>query len=322
MSKRVYYIYNPATDNFERYYPSWRSRFSAMGRYLLCGAVIGAAFVWVMYVAFGVKNRTYIEQENSRLKKEVKMLDKRVEEALLILKDIRNRDDNFYRVMLRMDPMAMPRRYAGLGNKGVPESYLSLSDADAMIQLSRNVDLLERQLYSQSLSFDELRSRAVSERDKINHVPAVLPFIKGDYAVVCGYGYRVDPIDGGTRFHEGLDFSAPTGTPVYATADGTVTAAAPTGAYGDCVEIDHGYSYVTRFAHLGSIEVTLGQKVSRGDRIGTVGSTGKSLGPHLHYEVRFKEHAVNPVNYYFLDITPEQYRDMMDAAANAGNMMD
>lgn len=275
-----------------------------------------------MYVAFGFKNRSYIEQENSRLKSEVKRLDKRVNDALLILKDIRTRDDNFYRVMLRMDPMALSRRYAGQGRREDDSRFQGLSDADMMIQLSRNADLLERQLYAQSLSFDELRGRAISQRDRIDRVPAVLPLKTGKFTVQSGYGYRVDPIDGGTRFHEGLDFSASAGTPVYATADGTVTLAAPSGSYGDCVEIDHGYSYTTRFAHLGEIDVEPGQTVRRGDRIGAVGNTGKSVGPHLHYEVRFKGSAMNPVNYYFLDITPEQYREMMDAAANAGNMMD
>lgn len=322
MAKRVHYIYNPSTDNFERYYPSVKSKLASLGRYLLWGVVLATIFVWILYMAFGFNNKTYIINENRKLKEEVKTLDRRVNEALAVLGDIRNRDDNFYRVMLQMDPMSVSRRYAGLQRKERFTQYQGLSNADLMIQLNRNVDLLDRLLYAQSLSFDELRSQALSQRDKIEHVPAVLPINIEDYTMSSGYGYRVDPVYGGTRFHEGLDFAAPSGTPVYATASGTVVLAKPNGGYGNCVEIDHGYNYLTRFGHLSSIEVEEGQSVRRGDKIGEVGNTGKSTGPHLHYEVRFKDQPMNPVNYYFLDITPQQYHDMINTAANAGNMMD
>lgn len=322
MAKRVHYIYNPSTDNFERYYPTVKSKLLSVGRYLLWGVILATIFVWILYLYFGVNNNAYIINENRRLKQQVKMLDSRVNEALAILGDIRDRDDNFYRVMLQMDPMSVSLRYAGLQRKQRFMQYQGLSNADLMIQLNRNIDLLDRQLYAQSLSFDELRNQALSQRDKIDHVPGVLPINIEDYTMSSGYGYRVDPVYGGTRFHEGLDFAAPAGTPVYATAAGIVKLAGLNGGYGNCVEIDHGYNYLTRFGHLSKIDVREGATVRRGDKIGEVGSTGKSTGPHLHYEVRFKKQPMNPVNYYFLDITPEQYRDMINTAANAGNMMD
>lgn len=137
-----------------------------------------------------------------------------------------------------------------------------------------------------------------------------------------GYGVRRDPIYGSSKFHAGLDFAAKTGTPVFATADGVVTEAGRQSGYGNCIDISHGYNYLTRYAHLSEVLVKPGQEVKRGEMIGKVGSTGKSTGPHLHYEVRFKGEPQNPVNYYFMDVTPEQYAEMVQLAENAGHVMD
>ena len=137
-----------------------------------------------------------------------------------------------------------------------------------------------------------------------------------------GYGYRRDPIYGTAKFHEGLDFAAATGTPVFAPADAVVEVADRKDSYGNCIDLNHGYNYTTRYAHLSQILVKPGQKVKRGEMIGKVGSTGKSTGSHLHYEVRFKGEPQNPVNYYFMDLTPQQYIDMIQLAENSGHVMD
>ena len=154
------------------------------------------------------------------------------------------------------------------------------------------------------------------------HIPSIIPIDVKDYTMSSGYGYRRDPVYGSTKFHAGLDFAEKNGIPVYATGDGTVTVAERKSGYGNCIDIDHGYNYLTRYAHLSEILVSPGQSVKRGDYIGKVGSTGKSTGPHLHYEVRFKDEPQNPVNYYFMDLTPEQYAEMVREAENAGHVMD
>lgn len=322
MAKRVHYIYNPSTDNFERYYPSLRSRVATLGRYLLFGGIFALILVWLLHAVFGFNNDSYVKDENRKLKQEVKRLDGKVNESLAILGDIRARDDNFYRVMLQMEPMNLGRRYAGLGLKDNYSQYQGLSNSEVMVQLNRNIDLLDRQLYAQSQSFDELRTEALKQRNKIDHVPAILPLESESFTISSGYGYRVDPVYGGTRFHPGIDFMTPVGSAVYATASGVCTKATSVGTSGNCVEIDHGFNYKTRYAHLSTIDIAEGDHVARGDIIGQSGNTGKSTAPHLHYEVRFKDEPVDPVNYYFLEITPEQYRDFMSIAANAGNMMD
>lgn len=235
---------------------------------------------------------------------------------------IKDRDDNFYRVMMQMDPMSPLQRHSGLDNEARYRELQQLSDAGLVTYLTQRMDLLERQLFAQVQSFDQLRDAVGKQKDKLSHIPSVLPIKVEDYTMSSGYGYRRDPIYGSSKFHEGLDFSASIGTLVYATADGEITVAKREAGYGNCIDIDHGYNYLTRYAHLSEILVKEGSQVKRGQMIGKVGSTGKSTGPHLHYEVRFKGEAQNPVNYYFMDLTPEEYVEMIQMADNAGHVMD
>jgi len=284
--------------------------------------VVWGIVLLVAFLCFGFRNETYILRENGELKSRYSTMHKRLENALAVMEDIRQRDDNFYRVMMQMEPVKMSQRYAGLSQNNDIAKLNHLSDDNLLKVLGMNLDLLERQLYAQSRSFDELRENAFSQREKISHIPGIMPINITDYTVSSGYGMRKDPVYGSTAFHAGLDFAAPQGTPVYATADGVVTAAERAGGYGNKIDIDHGFNYLTRYGHLSKIDVVPGQRVSRGDKIGEVGSTGKSTGPHLHYEVRYRGEPQNPVNYYFFDITPAEYQAMIETAENAGHVMD
>ena len=321
MKRRSLYIYNPATDNYERVYPTLGSRLRYIGKCLLAGMIVWGIVLAISFLFFGFRNETYILRENSHLKQQYTVMQKRLGKALSVMEDIKQRDDNFYRVMMQMEPVKMSQRYAGLSEKN--QGDLSrLSDERLLQSLGMNLDLLERQLYAQSRSFDELRSNAFRQREKVSHIPGIMPINIADYTVSSGYGMRKDPVYGTTAFHAGLDFAAPQGTPVYATADGIVRAAGRAGGYGNKIDIDHGFNYLTRYGHLSKIDVVAGQRVKRGDKIGEVGSTGKSTGSHLHYEVRYKDEPQNPVNYYFIDITPAEYQAMIVAAENAGHVMD
>lgn len=322
MSKKVFYRYNPETDNYERVYPSLQSRMAAAGRQLGWGVLIGVALFFIVFYCFSSPTENNLRRENTRLKSQYNMLNKRLENALRVMDNIQSRDDNFYRVMMQMDPLSRGQRYAGLDNERRYKEIKSLDDAELIDRLYKQMDLLDRQLYAQSLSFDQLRLYASNQQDKIDHIPAVLPINVKDYTMSSGYGYRRDPVFGSSRFHAGLDFAAKTGTDVFATADGTVEVASRKSGYGNCVDINHGYNYLTRYAHLSRVTVREGQQVKRGEKIGEVGSTGKSTGPHLHYEVRFKDEPQNPVNYYFLDVSPEDYDRMIQLAENSGHVMD
>ena len=198
-----------------------------------------------------------------------------------------------------------------------------MDDAELLVSKTQKVDLLSLQLYIQSNSFEELIDFCKTHEDKLRKLPAIQPVSNKDLKrTASGYGWLLDPIYKTRRFHEGMDFSAAIGTPVFATGDGKVIASGYQQGYGNTVEIDHGYGYKTVYAHLHKIKVKKGATVSRGDEIGEVGNTGKSTGPHLHYEVRLKGKPMNPVNYYFMDLTPEEYDEMIQIASNHGQVMD
>ena len=320
--RQILYRYNPDTDNFERHYPTLRSRLTTLGRYLTVGLAIGVGFFVLMFYVFDAPTERKLKEENSKLKSQYAILEKRLDNSIKVMEDIRNRDDNFYRVMMQMDPLSSKERFSGLENDTKFENLSHLKDAELLARMNRSIDLLEHQIYSQSVSFDQLREAAGEQKDKIARIPSVMPISGHDYTISSGYGYRRDPVYGTAKFHEGLDFAAATGTPVFATADAVVDSAERKDAYGNCIDLNHGYNYMTRYAHLSQILVKPGQHVKRGDVIGKVGSTGKSSGSHLHYEVRFKGEPQNPVHYYFMDLTPQQYIDMIQLAENSGHVMD
>lgn len=322
MGKNVYYRYNPDTDNFERVYPSIKMRLASWGKTWAIAALIGLGLFLLVFYCFDSPTEENLRNENNQLRTQLGILNRRLDNSLNVMKNIQDRDDNFYRVMMQMEPMSESQRLSGLDNDSRYRSLQKLSDAGLVRQLTQNMDILERQLYAQVQSFDQIREAIGEQKDKLAHIPSVLPINVKDYTMASGYGYRRDPIYGTSKFHEGLDFAASTGTPVFATGDGEVSLAQREAGYGNCVDIEHGYNYLSRYAHLSEISVKAGDKVKRGQLIGKVGSTGKSTGPHLHYEVRLKDVPQNPVNYYFMDLTPDEYAAMIQMAENAGHVMD
>lgn len=319
---KALYKYNPATDNFERYYPSWKSRLSQWGSILFLGLLIGVGLFALVFYVLSDNSEKDLREENIRLRTRYHILEHRVENSLKVMEQIRKRDDNFYRVMLQMEPMSLSRRYAGYDYEKNLKSRDQLSDYSLVEKLTREIDLLDRQLYSQSQSFDQLRRAVGEQRSKMDHIPGILPIQSDTYLLTSGFGHRRDPLTGTRKLHEGIDFSISVGTPVYATADGKIEIAGRKGRYGNLVEISHGFNYTTRYAHLNEILVEEGVTVKRGQIIGKVGSSGQSLKPHLHYEVIYKGVPENPVNYFYLDLSPEEYTLMIQEAEDAGEVLD
>ena len=322
MGKQIFYKYNPETDNFERYYPSIKKRL-VYGLKLSSAAILIAAFFVLLFnYIIATPNEKNLKAENKRLKSQYGVLSARLENMLEVMDRMEERDDNFYRVMMQLDPISDAQRLSGLDYENRYSQLSKLSDSRLVDQLSKRMNLLEKKIYSQLQSFDQLQETLENQQDRLSHIPSVLPINIADYTMSSGYGWRVDPIYGASKFHEGLDFAASKGTDVFATGNGIVTIAGREAGYGNCIDIDHGYNYLTRYAHLSDIFVKPGEEVKRGQLIGKVGSTGKSTGPHLHYEVRYKNIPQNPVNFYFMDLTPEQYYEMIQIAENAGHVMD
>lgn len=324
LSKKVFYRYNPTTEEYERVYPSRSERFWSVTRIVVEAVAITSALFLSFYLWVDLPREQQTSRENEALQTEMASLDKRLNVAIGVMDQLAERDNNFYRVIMQMDPLTPSQRYAGL--PAIPSSFSAMpagNDAAFIESVNNKMALLERQIAAQSISFDSLSAAIAGNADRVAHTPSVRPISEKDMTqMASGYGYRIDPVYGMRKHHDGMDFASPVGTAVYATADGTVTIAEYYGNYGNLIEIDNGYNYTTRFAHLSEIGVKPGQVVHRGDFIGRVGSTGKSTGPHLHYEVRFRNVPQNPVNYYFQDLTPEQYAAMVSDSENAGHVMD
>lgn len=322
MARNQLYRYNAATDNFERVFPSMRSRlWFALRLLLLIGGVALITYLIIYYFDYTPGERR-LREENQVLKQQYELLNRRVDNSLKVMDQIRSRDDNFYRVMLQMEPLNNTHRYAGLNNENRYRELSRMSDGGLVKYVTQRVDLLERGLYAQSLSFDEIKRAALNQKGKMDHIPSILPLKTGSQRISGGYGMRRDPLNGMAVFHTGIDFAAYEGTPVLATADGIVQTAERKNVYGNVIEIDHGYNYSTRYMHLSQLKVQPGEQVSRGQIIGFVGSTGKSKAPHLHYEVRFRGESQNPVNYFFKDLTPEDFGEWMQMADNAAEILD
>lgn len=323
MSRKVFYKYNNQTDSYERVYPSWKNKLWIVLRHFIIGIVFGGVAFIATYYWVDFPREKILRDENKKLMTQFSLLETRLNNSIAVMEDIIDRDNNFYRVIMHTDQITNMQRYAGLDKTNRYIHLNNMSDADLVKDVSMNMDRLERQLYTQIKSFNQLKELANKQQDRLSHIPAIRPISELKLKqMASGYGYRVDPVYGTSKFHEGMDFAAEKGTPVYATGDAIVKEAKWHSGYGNLIELDHGYDYTTRYAHLSKINVIPGQQIKRGELIGLVGNTGKSTGSHLHYEVRYKGIPQNPVNYYFYDLTPDQYDEMIKLAENAGHVMD
>ena len=261
------------------------------------------------------------ELENLNLHYE--LLSKRMEEGSSILTQLQERDNTIYRTYFEANPIPDEQRKAGFG--GVNRyKYLEGFDNSTMItKLTKEVDILSKQLVVQSKSLDEIVVLAKEKEKMLASIPAILPVkIKDLTRMASGYKWRMHPILKIRKFHKGMDFTAPTGTPIFASGNGTIIRAQRSATFGNVVYIDHGYGYKTIYAHMSKMKARKGQKVKRGDLIGYVGNTGRSVSAHLHYEVHKNDRALNPINFYYGDLTPEEFAAMQKAAEEEGQSYD
>ena len=321
--RKKYYIFNHETGTYDRIYPTMKQKVTNMIRHIFMGLGMGFILFIVFIFVFGSPSEKVLRMENSRLQSQYVIMSNQLDEALTVMQRLQQRDDNLYRVIMQADPVDDRIRTAGYTNTSRYDELMDMADSKMIIRNMQKLDALNRQLYIQTKSFDDVVDLCRQHDDMLECIPAIQPVSNKDLKrTASGYGTRIDPIYKTVKFHAGMDFSANTGTPVYVTGNGRVIKAGWEGLYGRCINIDHGYGYVTKYAHLSKINVYRGQKVMRGEVIGEVGSTGKSTGPHLHYEVHVKGKVVNPVNYYFKDLNAEDYDKMVEIASNHGKVYD
>ena len=321
--RKKHYRINPETLQLEHVEYGILYWLRRSGWYLFGGIVLGALFFYLLLIFYPSPREASLMQYNRNITAEMEMLSKQVDKMQLIQADLAQRDDNLYRTILGAEPIPLESRIGATMQISYYDSLSRMTNSQLAADLQRKVDRLEREIYVQARSYEELLDIAKNQEQRMENIPAIQPVLNKDLKrMASGYGWRVDPVYHIRRFHEGMDFSAPVGTDIFATGNGTVTYSGWKQGYGETIEIDHGFNYKTRYAHCSKRMVKVGQKVKRGDVIALVGNTGKSTGPHLHYEVHYNGRHVDPRNYYFYDLSPEDYDLMVQLSSNMGNMMD
>lgn len=294
-------------------------------KYLGVGLIFSTLTYFVVFSFIDTPKEIMLQREIEQYDKIFHSMNEEINDINIVLKDIQLRDTSIYRLMLKADPVSETFSEGGIGGRDVSQQYEGLSNKDILTEINSKIDVLTSKVKAQEQSLGELYGIAVDKDKQLSCIPAIKPVRDLETRRIASYyGYRVDPIYKVRRFHKGIDFSAPIGTEIVATGDGKVTEVhkGASGGYGRHVEIDHGYEYSTLYAHMHKIIVKEGQQVKRGQVIGYVGNSGKSSGPHLHYEVKKNGSAINPINFFYNDITPEEYEEMLRIAAQPGQSMD
>ena len=296
-----------------------------MLRHLSIGIVIGVGIFFIFSRTFDSPVESLLKKENKLLQTQYEVLSLRLNNALEVLDDIQQRDENLYRAIFQAESIPESVRKSGFGGTNRYEHLMNLSNPELVVSTTRKMDMLSKQLYVQSNSLEELITLGKNQEERSKCIPAIQPIANKDLKrTASGYGVRIDPIYRTPRFHSGMDFSAKVGTEVYATGDGVVTLLPPGNRDMEtALMIKSRGTDSKRFtATLSKFRARVGQKVKRGEVIGEVGNTGKSTGPHLHYEVIVRGKYDNPSKYYYMDLTPEEYDRMIQIAENHGQVMD
>ncbi|WGU69663.1 M23 family metallopeptidase [Capnocytophaga canimorsus] len=324
--KKVKYYYDPETLSYKRIKSRKRTKVRNIGLFLLSSLVFGAVVMFLM-----VNTRFFYTPRELTLQREVKqyetyfqILNKKMKQMEEVLANIQDRDNNIYRLYFEAAPIADEQGKSGFGGVNRYEHLEKYNNSDLLINTTKRLEILQKQLVVQSKSLDEITYLAREKEKLLATIPAIQPIQNKDLTrMASGYGWRTDPFTKARKFHYGMDFTAPQGTPIYAAGDGVITRADGNAAgYGEHIRIDHGYGYVSLYAHLSKYNVRVGQKVKRGDIIGFVGNTGRSQAPHLHYEVLKDGEHINPVHFYYGSLTTEEYAEMLRISAQENQTLD
>ena len=321
---KVKYYYDTKTLSYKRIELSGLNKLKRLFYFLIGSAFTGLIMVIIFFQFFDSPKEKRLNREIDVLTTQYKIVEDKLNQVELVLDDIQNRDDNIYRVIFEAEPIPRSIRKAGYGGVNRYQNLRGFSNSELIISTSEKVDQISKQLYIQSKSYDEIIELARNKADMLAALPAIQPVSNKNLSrMASGYGYRIHPIYKTRKLHTGMDFSAKTGTPIYVTGDGQISKVRKSRrGYGNHVIIDHGYGYKTLYAHMTKYIVKRGQKVKRGEVIGYVGSTGTSVAPHLHYEVHKDGRKINPVNFYYNDLNPEEYEKMLEISSQNNQSFD
>ena len=325
MSKTKYYF---DSDNLE-FVPiknTLGNRIYRLSLFLISSVIFGAFITVILFNTDFVNTPKEIVQEREidNYELQLKVLNKKLEQVESTLANIEKRDNNLYRAYFEASPIPEDQRKAGFGGINRYDYLEGFESSDLIVNTTERLDILTKELVIQSKSLDEIELLAKNKESLLSSIPSIQPVKSSDLRrMASGYGYRIDPFTKARRMHFGMDFSAKRGTPIYATGDGTVSRADSRAAgFGKHVRIDHGFGYVTIYAHMDRYVVVKGDKIKRGDLIGYVGSSGRSVAPHLHYEIVKDGVKINPINFYSGSLSPAEFEELVKVASQENQSLD
>ncbi|MDC0643432.1 M23 family metallopeptidase [Flavobacteriaceae bacterium] len=323
---KVKYFYDPETLSYRPIDGGKTLKVSNFFLFLISSLLFG------VFTLFGLLSTDFLntpkelllERELNNYEFQFELLSQRLQQMENVMENIENRDNEIYRNYFEANPIPQEQRRAGFGGVNRYKNLEGFGNSDQIIATTKKIDILSRMLVVQSNSLDEIQALAEKKEELLAAIPTIQPIKKEDLKrMASGYGWRTDPFTKKRRKHYGMDFSAKTGTPVYATGDGIVKRADNrSSGYGRHIRIDHGFGYVSLYAHLSKYNVKRGQKVKRGEIIGYVGNTGRSVAPHLHYEIFKDKNKINPLNFYIDSLSPAEFDAIVNQASEENQSLD
>jgi murein DD-endopeptidase MepM/ murein hydrolase activator NlpD len=324
LMKKIKYYYNTNTLRYEKLETPLRVKLLRVFGFVAAALVTAGIITYIAFQFVGSPKERILQQQNKNLKDNYYELLDELESVQNQMKELEKRDNDVYRAIFEANPIPDSARAKELEIKLEIAKIEKLRDHQLVSSINNTLNNLVSRINAQKKSYEEVDELVKNKANLLARTPAIQPVSNKDLnRVASGFGYRIDPVYKTTKFHAGLDFSAPTGTPIYATADGTVSLSGNSGnGYGNHVIINHGYGYETLYGHMVRVKARNGQAVKRGEVIGWVGSTGKSTGPHCHYEVHKNGNKIDPIYFFYNDLSPEQFDLLLKKAAASNQSFD
>lgn len=322
--KKIKYYYNTHTLRYEKLVVPLRVKLLRILGFIAAAIVTALIIVAFAFRFLDSPKEKLLRMQYERSQEDLQLITGRVKEMDNRLRQLEARDNEVYRTIFEATPIPDSARQKQLELEKEIRLVSSMDDNELAYSIFNTLNLISARIVSQEKSYKEIEGMLRNKEKLLASTPAIQPVANKDLKrVASGFGSRIDPVYKTIKFHAGLDFAAPQGTPIYATADGRVTTAGNTGnGYGNHVEINHGFGYETLYGHMFRVKVRVGQVIKRGEVIGWVGSTGKSTGPHLHYEVHKGGRPLDPIYFFYNDLTPEQYQQILKLAASSNQSFD
>jgi len=322
--KHSKYKFNPESLSFDKIRMGARSILLRFLAFLIGSFIVAVVLNFLFGLFFDTPKEKALKREIEQLSLQYDLIHREMSNLEKVIEHLQETDDNLYRTIFGAEPVLTTQRQSGIGGVSRFSDLEGFNNSKLVVETAKKLDAIRKKVYVQSKSFDELILLATEKEEMLRSIPAIMPISTRDLTrIASGFGLRIHPYYKISKFHAGMDFTAPLGTEIYSTGDGTIeSVSSGKRGMGNYIIVNHGFGYTSTYAHLESFNVRQGQKVHRGDVIGFVGNTGMSIAPHLHYEIKLNGENVDPVNYFFNDLSPAEYETMIEIASKTGQSFD